>query len=46
MTKKKYDDLIELIKYIPNEHHSFFKNLKYKEDEIDFGLANSDDFDE
>lgn len=45
--KCKYDDLIQLLKYVPKEHHTYFVNLKTDENEIDQGLADisSDDED-
>lgn len=48
ITKKKYDDLISLLRFIPNEYHSFYKELKYKDDDKidDFGLASGDSDDE
>lgn len=27
--KKKFDDIMELLKYVPKEHHAFFKTLKF-----------------
>lgn len=33
--KCKYDDLIQLLKYVPKEHHTYFVNLKTDENEID-----------
>lgn len=38
ISDKKYADLMQLLKYIPEEKHSYFKNLKCDES-IDFGLA-------
>lgn len=40
---KKFSDLMHLIKYIPKKYHSFYLNLKYGGDELDFGLASDDD---
>lgn len=44
ITKKKYDDLKSLLKFIPSEYHKFYTQLKYKndDDEEDFGLASGD----
>lgn len=48
--RKKYLDLIALLKFIPEKYHEFFKSLKCKQDQneeiIDFGLASDDEFDE
>lgn len=41
--EKKYKDLMDLLKYIPKEHHKFFQNLKRSPTEIDFGLASDSD---
>lgn len=38
ISKKKYADLMQLLKYVPEEKHEFFKNLK-SDDKEDFGLA-------
>lgn len=40
---RKYKDLLELIKYIPNEYHDFYKNLTTDDEQIDFGLADDSD---
>lgn len=39
ISKQKYDDLIDLLKYVPIEHHEFFKSLSYQDDKQDYGLA-------
>lgn len=48
--KKKYLDLIALLKFIPEQYHDFFKSLKCEQDQneeiIDFGLASDGEFDE
>lgn len=38
ISDKKYTDIMLLLKYIPHEHHDFFKNIKFDDSE-DFGLA-------
>jgi hypothetical protein len=45
ISKKKYDDLIELLKYVPADHHEFFTKLNQQNDKDDYGLASdfSDD---
>ncbi|XP_055326463.1 uncharacterized protein LOC129580251 [Sitodiplosis mosellana] len=45
INQKKFDDLMELLKFIPSKHHSFYHNLIPARDAIDFGLA-SDSEDE
>lgn len=44
---KKYRDLLSLLRFIPENYHNFYKNLKFEKAEIenDFGLA-SDESDE
>lgn len=37
--KKKYDDLKTLLKFVPSEHHDFYKALKCDENQLDYGLA-------
>lgn len=46
--KIKYDDLISLLQIIPEEHHEFFINLKYSNDQdtTDYGYANASDEEE
>lgn len=47
--KKKYDDLQQLLRYIPEERREFFKTLKYADDsEVtkDYGLATCQSSDE
>lgn len=42
ISKAKYDDLIQSLEYITDEHHQFYKSLKYStnnETEKDYGLA-------
>ena len=43
ISKKKYDDLMQLIDYIPAEHRQFFRDLKYEnsseDEDLDFALA-------
>lgn len=39
ISQKKYVDLIELLKYVPAEHHEFFTKLKHQNDKDDYGLA-------
>lgn len=39
ISKKKFDDLIKLLKYVPAEHHSFFTTLNYADEEEDYGMA-------
>lgn len=42
ITKAKYNDLIELLEYIPDQYHSYYKSLKYlSNSEVvqDFGLT-------
>lgn len=42
ITKKKYKDLMSLLKYIPNEFHAFYVQLSPDNDNVndeDFGLA-------
>lgn len=43
ITKKKHDDILELLNFIPAEYHGFYKDLKYDRndmDGLDYGLAN------
>lgn len=42
ISKKKFDDLIQLLKFVPKEHHDFFNNLKFDNEE-DYGLASDDE---
>lgn len=49
ITKLKYKDLIDLLKYIPNKYHQFYKDLKYdadSEQDNDYALASGTDDDE
>lgn len=48
ISKDKYDDLQEILKFIPTEHHEFYKSLKYTESGQykDFALAARDSSDE
>lgn len=52
ITKKKFQDLISLLEFMPQKFHEFYKKLDYVQDEIDeevcndFGLASDDEFDE
>lgn len=39
ISKNKYNDLIDLLKYVPAEHHEFFTTLKHQNDKNDYGLA-------
>lgn len=41
--EKKYNDLMDLIKFIPEEHHSFYINLAQSSEQLDFGLASDDE---
>lgn len=45
ISEEKYKDLMDLMKYVPLEHHEFFINLKKKNTKEDYGLASdfSDD---
>lgn len=45
ITTEKLNDLMDLLKYVPPEFHSFYKNLKSNPEDIDYGLA-SDSEDE
>lgn len=42
ITKKKYDDLMSLLKFIPSEYHYFYTQLKYEDADEDFGMASGD----
>lgn len=42
---KKFKDLVDLLKFVPKEHHQFFLDLKNNLDEVDYGLASDDDDD-
>lgn len=42
----KYNDLIELTKYIPSKYHQFYNNLKSCADSVDFGLASDEENDD
>lgn len=50
--KKKFRDLIALLKFIPEKYHEFYTNLECSQDEIgeedcnDFGLASRSEFEE
>lgn len=49
ITRKKYNDLIQLLKFVPDKYHAFYKSLKFVDDtDNDFSLAlrQSDDEDE
>lgn len=49
IAKKKKNDLIELLRYIPDKYHDFYKKLKCKDGEDnndDFGLASDFEGDE
>lgn len=48
ITKQKYDDLQQLLDYVPDVYHDFFKNLNFGEDSFDYSLAirHSDDEEE
>lgn len=39
ISQKKYEDLMELLKFIPKQHHVFYVNLSHNGDEADLGLA-------
>lgn len=38
IAKKKFDDLMQLLKFVPPEHHNFYNDLKCDNEE-DYGLA-------
>ncbi|XP_033229812.1 uncharacterized protein LOC117181350 isoform X2 [Belonocnema kinseyi] len=46
ITKKKYEDLIELCKFIPQKYRHFYKNLRMNDLEKDFDLASGGESDE
>lgn len=39
ITTAKFNDLMELIKYIPMKYHDFYKGLKCEQTDNDYGLA-------
>lgn len=39
ISKAKYDDLMDLLKFIPKQHHDFFKKLEFEQNQSDYGLA-------
>lgn len=43
--KLKYEDLMDLMKYTPKEHHPYFINLRNDNEAIDYGLASDSDND-
>lgn len=45
INQKKYEDLMDLLKFIPKQHHSFYLNLKHNGDEEDYGLASDSEAD-
>lgn len=47
ITKKKYDDLMQLLKFVPDKFHAFYKSLKFASgDDIDYGLVHGSDDEE
>lgn len=48
INQNKYDDLMELLKFIPSRYHSFYRNLIPSGEVVDFGLVSDsdDDFDD
>lgn len=49
ITKKKYDDLISLLQFIPEKYHNFYINLQYHNDDEtddDYALASDSENDE
>lgn len=37
--KKKYEDLLLLLRYVPEPNHDFYKNLRCSNDVEDYGMA-------
>lgn len=46
ITKAKYSDLMDLLKYIPAKYHEFYKKLEYSDTVRDYGLVSDDDSDD
>lgn len=42
ISKIKYDDLQKNLSCIPNEHHEFYKSIKFNDSVLDFALASYD----
>lgn len=40
---QKFNDLMQLLRFIPNEFHKFYQDLSHNDQEKDFGLASDDD---
>lgn len=45
ITDAKYKDLMDLMKYVPKQHHPFYEQLQHDSDEKDYGLASDSDED-
>lgn len=39
INSKKYEDLLHLLQYVPQQYHPFYRALKHIADEEDYGLA-------
>lgn len=44
--QKKFQDLQDLLKYIPKENHAFYQNLQFNLLSVDYGLASDSDSDD
>lgn len=44
ISKEKYDDLMQLLKYVPVEYHDFYKKIAHKcESDGDYSLVDESD---